>query len=52
MKKKVIGILPKGILADPEKMDTYILINNYTKRLLEAGCIPVCLAPVDGRITQ
>ena len=52
MKKKVIGILPKGILNDPEKMDTYILINNYTKRLLEAGCIPVCLAPVDGRITQ
>ena len=52
MKKKVIGILPKGILFDPEKPNTYTLINNYTKRLLEAGCIPVCLAPVDGRITQ
>ena len=52
MKKKVIGILPKGILFDPEKPNTYTLINNYTKRVLEAGCIPVCLAPVDGRITQ
>ena len=52
MKKKVIGIVPKGILNDPEKISSYILINNYSKRLLEAGCIPVCLAPVDGRITQ
>ena len=51
MKKKVIGILPKGILFDPEKQNTYTLINNYTKRLLEAGCVPVCLAPVDGRLT-
>lgn len=52
MQKKVIGILPKGILSDPEKQDSYFLINNYTKRVLEAGCIPVCLAPVDGRLTQ
>ena len=52
MKKKVIGILPFGILFDPEKRDTYTLGNNYTKRVLEAGCIPVCLAPVDGRLTQ
>ena len=52
MKKKVIGILPKGILFDPEKPNTYTLINNYTKRVLEAGCVPVCLAPVDGRLTR
>jgi len=52
MKKKIIGIVAKGILNDPEKIDSYILINNYTKRILEAGCIPVCLAPVDGRLTQ
>ena len=52
MKKQVIGILPKGILFDPEKPNTYTLINNYTKRVLEAGCVPVCLAPVDGRLTQ
>lgn len=51
MKKKVIGILPVGSLFDPEKRNTYTLGNNYTKRVLEAGCIPVCLAPVDGRLT-
>ena len=53
--KKVIGILPKGVLFDMEKAatsDLYHLGNNYAKRVLEAGCIPVCLAPVDGRITQ
>lgn len=50
--KKVIGILPFGILFDPEKRDTYTLVNNYIKRVQEAGCIPVCLAPVDGRLTQ
>lgn len=53
--KKVIGILPKGVLFDMEKSassDLYHLGNNYAKRVLEAGCIPVCLAPVDGRITQ
>ena len=54
MKKKVIGIVPKGILFDPEKSnhdDRYHLLNNYVKRVQEAGCIPVCLAPVDGRLT-
>ena len=52
MKKKIIGVLPKGVLNDPEKQNHYYLINNYTKRVLEAGCIPMCLAPVDGRLTQ
>ena len=53
--KKVIGIIPKGILFDPEKAatsDLYHLGNNYIKRVTEAGCIPMCIAPVDGRITQ
>lgn len=52
--KKVIGIIPKGILFDQEqnnRSDIYHLVNNYAKRILEAGAIPVCLAPVDGRIT-
>ena len=52
--KKVIGILPKGVLFDMEKAatsDLYYLGNNYAKRVREAGCIPVCLAPVDGRLT-
>lgn len=52
MKKKVIGIVPKGILNDPEKGDMYHLLNNYIKRVQEAGAIAVCLAPVDGRLTQ
>ena len=49
--KKVIGILPKGVLFDREKSnasDIYHLGNNYIKRAVEAGAIPVCLAPVDG----
>lgn len=51
--KKVIGIVPKGVLFDMEKScmaDVYHLGNNYIKRIEEAGGIPVCLAPVDGRI--
>lgn len=51
--KKIIGVIPKGILFDQEKSnfsDIYNLGNNYTKRILEAGCIPMCLAPVDGKI--
>ena len=53
--KKVIGVVPKGILFDQEKAatsDLYHLGNNYVKRITEAGCIAVCLAPVDGRISQ
>lgn len=53
--KKVIGIVPKGVLFDVEKSnmnDLYHLGNNYIKRITEAGAIPICLAPVDGRISQ
>ena len=53
--KKVIGIIPKGILFDPEKAatsDLYHLGNNYIKRVTEAGGIAISLAPVDGRISQ
>jgi len=53
--KKIIGVVPKGVLFDEEKScisDVYHLGNNYTKRILEAGGIPVCIAPVDGRISQ
>lgn len=52
--KKVIGIIPKGVLFDMEKScssDMYHLVNNYVKRIEEAGGIPICLAPVDGRIS-
>ena len=53
--KKVIGVVPKGILFDQEKAatsDLYNLGNNYIKRVTEAGGIAVGLAPVDGRISQ
>ena len=53
--KKVIGIVPKGVLFDMEKSnmtDVYHLGNNYIKRITEAGAIPICLAPVDGRISK
>lgn len=53
--KKVIGVVPKGILFDQEKpatSDIYQLANNYIKRVTEAGGIAVGLAPVDGRVSQ
>ena len=53
--KKVIGVVPKGVLFDMEKSNTtdlYHLGNNYIKRITEAGGIPMGLAPVDGRISK
>ncbi len=53
--KKVIGVVPKGFLFDMEKpanSDVFHLVNTYIKRVDEAGAIPMCLAPVDGRVTQ
>lgn len=49
--KKVIGIVPAAILFDQGKSnmtDRYIVGNNYAKRVTEAGCIPVSIAPADG----
>ena len=53
--KRIIGVVPKGVLFDQEKAatsDLYYLGNNYIKRITEAGCIAVGLAPIDGRISQ
>ncbi len=47
---KIIGIVPKGTEVDlsvSNMNDSYLIGNNYVKRVLEAGCIPVGLAPVD-----
>ncbi len=49
--KKIIGVVPKGELWDMEKStmtDVYNVGNNYCKRVLEAGAIPVAVTPVDG----
>lgn len=53
--KKLIGIVPRGVLFDMEASnmsDKYELGNNYIKRVTEAGCIPIGLAPVDGWISE
>lgn len=48
--KKVIGVVPAANLGDMTKSnmsDFYKVGNNYAKRVLEAGCIPIGMAPVD-----
>ena len=43
---KIIGVVPASELGNPEKnnfSDQYKVLNNYTKRTLEAGGIPVLL---------
>ena len=48
--KRIIGIAPASFMADREEScakDYYKLVNNYVKRVSEAGCLPVCLAPSD-----
>jgi len=51
--KRIIGIVPKGVyeIEKSSSSDLYHLGNNYTKRVLEAGAIPVCVTPVDGRVS-
>ena len=53
--KKKIGVVPKAILGDLSKSnmsDYYNLGNNYVKRVTEAGCIPVGIAPADGWVAE
>ncbi len=52
---RIIGVVPAANLGDPEKSnmnDFYKLGNNYTKRVLEAGAIPVGVAPVDNWLPE
>ena len=52
---KIIGVVPKADLFAPEKScmdDFYMVGNNYCKRVLEAGGIPVCVTPVDNWIPE
>ena len=47
---KIIGIVPSASLGDMNKStmsDHYKVENNCTKRVREAGCIPVGMTPVD-----
>ena len=53
--KKLIGLVPKCKVGDPEKscMTDYILVGHtYAERVLEAGCTPIGLAPVNGWLTE
>lgn len=52
---KIIGVVPKAELFDMEKSnmnDRYLVGNNYTKRVLEAGGIPVAVTPVDNWVPE
>lgn len=53
--KKIIGIVPASFIGNPDEscmQDHYKLLNNYVKRVTEAGCIPICLAPSDNLISE
>ena len=53
--KKVIGIVPASCTGDPDKscmQDFYKLGNNYIKRTVEAGCIPIGIAPSDNWVCE
>lgn len=52
---KVIGVVPAAFLGDQalsNKDDYYKVCNNYAKRVLEAGCVPIGMAPVDYWLTE
>ena len=50
----IIGIVPKGELytEDTNMKDRYYLLNNYIKRVTEAGGAAVGVAPVDGWVPR
>lgn len=53
--KKLIGIAPASLIGKPEEscmQDIYKLGNNYTKRVVEAGCTPIGLAPADNWLSE
>lgn len=50
MTKKVIGIVPKAnslFTTDFYNDDIYAFVNNYGKRITEAGGLPIGLVPID-----
>ena len=53
--KKWIGLVPKCRVGDPEQscMNDYILVGHtYAQRIIEAGCTPIGLVPVNGWLTE
>lgn len=53
--KRIIGIVPASLIGNPDEscmQDCYKLGNNYTKRVVEAGCTPIGLAPADNWLSE
>lgn len=53
--KKIIGLAPAAFVGNPDEScmrDHYRIGNNYIKRTIEAGCIPIGLAPIDKWLTE
>ena len=53
--KKIIGVVPASSLGDMTKStmsDHDRVGNNYTKRVAEAGCVPIGMAPVDNWLPE
>ena len=53
--KKIIGVVPKSVLFDLTKSnmsDVYHLGNNYCKRVLDAGALPMCVTPIDNWVPE
>ena len=53
--KKIIGVAPAAFIGGGNEscmQDYYKLGNNYTKRLTEAGCLPIGLAPTDNMLSE
>ncbi len=53
--KKLIGVAPAAFVGNPDEscmQDYYKLGNNYIKRVIEAGCLPIGLAPSDNWLTE
>lgn len=53
--KRIIGIAPASLIGNPDEscmQDYYKLCNNYTKRVVEAGCTPIGLAPADNWLSE
>lgn len=53
--KKIVGLVPTSNIGDTDKscmQEYYGVYNNYSKRLTEAGCIPIGLAPCDNFLSQ
>ena len=53
--KRIIGLVPAsniGDMAQSNMTDFYKVGNTYVKRVVEAGCVPMALAPADNWLTQ